>query len=276
MVLAVGVQPNRDAERLFDVEELATDQWQWVDEPEEDVNPGQTSIPGVYVAGAASGAKDIADSILHAGAAVAQVAAHLERTQAAAADRAGAGMSEHETPTVPAPRPTRAAGRRIGVYVCHCGGNISDYVDVDKVIDDIRHNGDVVVAKTGDVHLLRRHAVRDRRRHPGERPRRPRRRVLLAQAPHLHVPRRRPAGRPEPLRVHPGQHPRAVLVGPHGRPRRRHGEGHGPGRGGHRADPQHRPARAAGRRDASRTPSSSAGGSRGCGRPSAWPTSACA
>ena len=32
----------------------------------------------MFVAGAASGAKDIADSILHAGAAVAQVAAHLE------------------------------------------------------------------------------------------------------------------------------------------------------------------------------------------------------
>jgi heterodisulfide reductase subunit A len=81
VVLAVGVQPNHDAERLFTVGELATDTWDWVDEPEEDVNPGQTSIPGVYVAGAASGAKDIADSILHAGAAVAQVAAHLERTR---------------------------------------------------------------------------------------------------------------------------------------------------------------------------------------------------
>jgi heterodisulfide reductase subunit A len=81
VVLAVGVQPNHDAERLFEVGELATDAWQWVDEPEEDVNPGRTSIPGVYVAGAASGAKDIADSILHAGAAVAQVAAHLERSR---------------------------------------------------------------------------------------------------------------------------------------------------------------------------------------------------
>jgi heterodisulfide reductase subunit A len=39
-------------------------------------------------------------------------------------------------------------GRRIGVYVCHCGGNISDYVDVDKVIEDIRDSGDVVVSKT--------------------------------------------------------------------------------------------------------------------------------
>ncbi len=81
VVLAVGVQPNHDAEQLFEVEELATDEWSYVDEPEEDINPGQTSIPGVFVAGAASGAKDIADSIIHAGAAVAQVAAHLEQTK---------------------------------------------------------------------------------------------------------------------------------------------------------------------------------------------------
>jgi len=83
VVLAVGVQPNRDAEQLFEVEELALDQWNYVAEPEEDLDPGRTSIEGVFVAGAASGAKDIADSILHAGAAVAQVAAHLERTRVA-------------------------------------------------------------------------------------------------------------------------------------------------------------------------------------------------
>ncbi len=82
VVLAVGVQPNRDAQRLFPQEELAEDQYFYVAEPDEDLNPGVTSIPGVFVAGAASGAKDIVDSILHAGAAAAQVAAHLERTQA--------------------------------------------------------------------------------------------------------------------------------------------------------------------------------------------------
>jgi heterodisulfide reductase subunit A len=38
--------------------------------------------------------------------------------------------------------------RRIGVYVCHCGGNISDYVDVEKVIADIADAGDVVVSRT--------------------------------------------------------------------------------------------------------------------------------
>jgi heterodisulfide reductase subunit A len=40
------------------------------------------------------------------------------------------------------------AKRRIGVYVCHCGGNISDYVDVEKVVASLKDDSDVVVAKT--------------------------------------------------------------------------------------------------------------------------------
>jgi heterodisulfide reductase subunit A len=81
VVLAVGVQPNGDAQALFPEGALSLDEWRYVAEPNEDLDPGLTSIPGVYVAGAASGARDIADSILHAGAAVAQVAAHLERVK---------------------------------------------------------------------------------------------------------------------------------------------------------------------------------------------------
>ncbi len=37
--------------------------------------------------------------------------------------------------------------RRIGVYVCWCGGNISDVVDVKKVVEVISKESDVVVAK---------------------------------------------------------------------------------------------------------------------------------
>jgi len=36
---------------------------------------------------------------------------------------------------------------RIGVYVCHCGGNISDVVDVEKVAEVISHLPNVVVSK---------------------------------------------------------------------------------------------------------------------------------
>ncbi len=38
--------------------------------------------------------------------------------------------------------------RRIGVYICHCGGNISDYVDVEKVRGTVESEPGVVVAKT--------------------------------------------------------------------------------------------------------------------------------
>ena len=37
--------------------------------------------------------------------------------------------------------------RRIGVYVCHCGGNISDYVDVEQVVAAVKGDADVVVAR---------------------------------------------------------------------------------------------------------------------------------
>lgn len=40
------------------------------------------------------------------------------------------------------------SGRRIGVYICHCGGNISDFVDVAAVREAVAGEADVMVAQT--------------------------------------------------------------------------------------------------------------------------------
>ena len=40
------------------------------------------------------------------------------------------------------------AKRRVGVYICHCGGNISDYVDVERVASDALGEEAVVVARS--------------------------------------------------------------------------------------------------------------------------------
>jgi heterodisulfide reductase subunit A len=85
VVLAVGIQPTVGVQQLFLNEVLTEDQQLYVAEVDEDRDPGRTSINGVFVAGAAAGAKDIPESILHAGAAVAQAAAHLERVGARSA-----------------------------------------------------------------------------------------------------------------------------------------------------------------------------------------------
>jgi heterodisulfide reductase subunit A-like polyferredoxin len=83
VVLAVGVQPGTGVTSLFPDEALALDEFFYVGEADEDLDPGRTNLPGVFVAGSAAGAKDIPDSILHAGAAAAQAAAHLERVKVA-------------------------------------------------------------------------------------------------------------------------------------------------------------------------------------------------
>jgi heterodisulfide reductase subunit A len=41
-----------------------------------------------------------------------------------------------------------AQERRIGVFVCYCGGNISDYVDVEKVREEVAAEPGVVIAKS--------------------------------------------------------------------------------------------------------------------------------
>jgi len=81
VVLSVGMLPNTDAYNIFSGESLQTDDFSFVKEMDEDIDPGRTSIDGVFVAGTASGARDIPDSILHAGAAAAQAAAYVERAR---------------------------------------------------------------------------------------------------------------------------------------------------------------------------------------------------
>ncbi|MGD8413801.1 MAG: FAD-dependent oxidoreductase [Candidatus Latescibacterota bacterium] len=81
VVLSVGLLPNTDALQLFKDEQLEADPFAYVKEVEEDINPGKTSIDGVFVAGTASSILDIPDSILHSGAAAAQAAAYIERTK---------------------------------------------------------------------------------------------------------------------------------------------------------------------------------------------------
>ncbi len=77
VVLSVGGLPNPEATKLFKDDSLDMDASFFIKE-NEDIEPAMTSIEGVFVAGAASGMRDIPDSVLHAGAASAQIAAYLK------------------------------------------------------------------------------------------------------------------------------------------------------------------------------------------------------
>ena len=82
VVLSVGLSANPEAFRLFQGDLLAADPYAYVREVDENLEPGKTSIEGVFVAGTASAIRDIPDTILHSGAAAVQVAAYLEGRRA--------------------------------------------------------------------------------------------------------------------------------------------------------------------------------------------------
>ena len=79
VVLSTGMLPNLDALNFFKNDLLDADLFSYIREIDEDLDPCKTSINGVFVAGAASASRDIPDSILHSGAAAAQVAAYLKK-----------------------------------------------------------------------------------------------------------------------------------------------------------------------------------------------------
>ena len=78
VVLSVGLLPNLDVLKIFK-DGLEPDSYGWINQPKALENPAETSIPGVFVAGAASGPKDIPDTIVTASAAASQAIAYLEK-----------------------------------------------------------------------------------------------------------------------------------------------------------------------------------------------------
>ena len=83
VVLSVGLLPNEEALRLLGNGRLSSDPYGYVEEVDEDIHPGRTSVAGIFAAGSTSAARDIPDAILHAGAAAAQAAAWVNREQSA-------------------------------------------------------------------------------------------------------------------------------------------------------------------------------------------------
>ena len=77
VILSVGVVPNKEVPQMFKDQTLELDKFNFVKQTDELVSPALTNIRGVFVAGAASGPKDIPDSILSAGCAASEVAGYL-------------------------------------------------------------------------------------------------------------------------------------------------------------------------------------------------------
>jgi heterodisulfide reductase subunit A-like polyferredoxin len=79
VVLSVGMLPSQGFRALFPQGTLATDAYSYIKEVDGDLEPSKTSINGVFAIGSSTAVRDIPDTILHSGAAAAQIAAYLRR-----------------------------------------------------------------------------------------------------------------------------------------------------------------------------------------------------
>jgi heterodisulfide reductase subunit A len=124
VVLSVGLESPKDAKSLAKIGDFDLNQYDFAQTST--FTPLQTSRAGVMVAGAFQGPKDIPESATQSSA-VASLAAGIMKEQRNAAII---------VKTYPAEQKVQDDDEvRIGVFVCHCGINISSTVDVKKVAE---------------------------------------------------------------------------------------------------------------------------------------------
>jgi len=132
VVLSVGLDAPKDAKNLAKIGDFDLNKYDFAETST--FAPLATSNKGVFVAGAFQGPKDIPESVTQASAA-AGIATGLIKKQR------GKGVKHKKYPNE---KEITAEEPRIGVWICHCGINISGTVDVPQVTDYAGEIEDVV------------------------------------------------------------------------------------------------------------------------------------
>lgn len=132
VVLSIGFEPHRDALEFAKTFGIESNVHRFA--KTEALTPVETSREGVYVTGTFQGPKDIPET-------VAQGSAVAGRAMALLGEARG---TEIEAIELPPETDITGQDARVGVFVCHCGINISQTVDVKKVAEEMGALEDVV------------------------------------------------------------------------------------------------------------------------------------
>ena len=125
VVLSVGLESPKDAQKIAEITKIELNKYDFCKTGT--FNPLETSQKGIVVAGAFQGPKDIPESATQASGAAALAAVTLKKQR-------GKGTVQKEYPTELVLKDKDEV--RIGVFVCHCGINISSVVDCPDVADN--------------------------------------------------------------------------------------------------------------------------------------------
>ncbi len=135
VVLSVGIEPQPDAKifaRIFgiDPDEYGFAATSWT-------APVETTRPGIFVAGTYQGPKDIPETVVQGSAVAAKAMEFLKEERG----------TRIEEPSLPEEIEIGDEAK-IGVFICHCGSNISQTVDVRDVAEKAGHLPNVTHSQT--------------------------------------------------------------------------------------------------------------------------------
>jgi len=134
IVLSVGMTPAESIEKLAQRIDLELNEYGFC--ATDRLTPLETSLPGVYVAGAFQEPKDIPETVTQASGAASMSMTLLASSRNSLVTKKSYPEEHDITDEQP----------RIGVFVCHCGMNIASVVDVERVVEAIANEPNVVMA----------------------------------------------------------------------------------------------------------------------------------
>ncbi len=132
VVLSAAIVPASGNRQLADILGVELDENGFFKSRDSLTAPMESTRDGIYLAGCSQSPKDIPDSVAQGSGAAARALMPIR-------NRPRKGRPEK-----PAERDVSGEEPRIGVFVCHCGKNIANYLDVPGVADAVKNMPNVV------------------------------------------------------------------------------------------------------------------------------------
>jgi heterodisulfide reductase subunit A len=134
VVLSIGFQPRADAIEMAKTYGISPNDYGFARTTT--FQPVDTDAEGIYVTGIYQGPKDIPETVVQGSAVAGRVMSLL-------GDARGTEVTQK---SLPDEIDVSQAEPKIGVFVCHCGINISQSVDIEQVVGAVKDQKNVVYA----------------------------------------------------------------------------------------------------------------------------------
>jgi heterodisulfide reductase subunit A len=135
VVLSIGINPPKDIIDLAIKCGIDLNKYNFA--KTNSFSPFQTTQPGIFVAGAFIGPKDIPETVAQASGVVAEVTSLLSDVQGE-----NVIIKEYPPEIDVSQKPAR-----IGVFICHCGSNIAGFLNIKSIVDYAKNLPKVVYAE---------------------------------------------------------------------------------------------------------------------------------